>query len=134
MWEFTSGHKPFRNRPHNSKLMCNIRGGLRPEITDDTPDVFSVFMERCWNSNPINRPNIKEIKEQIYKWCWEGENHDQFIRAEQLRKISVCEGNSYRNYHPEAIYKSRPLSSMISLSKLMLIGKFLIQFIKNIKN
>src|SRR6185436_9636042 len=40
MWEFSSGHKPFRNRPHNSKLMCNIRGGLRPEITDDTPDVF----------------------------------------------------------------------------------------------
>ncbi|RHZ49240.1 hypothetical protein Glove_527g20 [Diversispora epigaea] len=123
MWEFTSGHKPFRNRPHNSDLMCNIRSGLRPEITDDTPDIFSVFMKRCWDSNPINRPNIKEIKEQIYKWCWGQENRDQFIQAEQLRKISVINGNSYRNYNPEAIYKSRPLNSMISLFKLMLIGR-----------
>ncbi|RHZ64104.1 hypothetical protein Glove_326g81 [Diversispora epigaea] len=129
MWEFTSGHRPFFNRPHNSKLMCKIIGGLRPEITDDTPELFSDLMFRCWNSNPLNRPNIKEIKEQIYKWCWGKENQDQFIQAEQLRKISVqlkfleeWEGNNYSSYHSEAIYTSRPLNSTISLSNLMLIG------------
>ncbi|RHZ64245.1 hypothetical protein Glove_326g60 [Diversispora epigaea] len=127
MWEFTSGHRPFFNRPHNSKLLCNIRGGLRPEITDDTPEVFSNLMLKCWNSNPVNRPNIKEIKEQFYKWCWEKESQDRFIQAEKIRKdfvkkksLEKSEGiyNTY-NYHPEAIYKSRPLFSMLIVNGIL---------------
>ncbi|RHZ80099.1 hypothetical protein Glove_139g323 [Diversispora epigaea] len=130
MWEFTSGHKPFGYTSHNSKLMYNIRGGLRPEITRDTPEVFSNLMKKCWDSNPVKRPNITEIKGQIYKWCWGEENRDQFIQAENLRKISVelklleeWEGNNYSNYHPEAIYRSRPLNSIIEQFKLMSIGR-----------
>ncbi|RHZ64222.1 hypothetical protein Glove_326g58 [Diversispora epigaea] len=123
MWEFTSGHRPFFNKPHNSRLICNIGGGLRPEITDDTPEVFSNLMLKCWNSNPVNRPNIKEIKEQFSKWCWEKESQDRFIQAEKIRKdcikkklLEESEGiyNTY-NYHPEAIYKSRPLNSLFSM-------------------
>ncbi|RHZ64103.1 hypothetical protein Glove_326g80 [Diversispora epigaea] len=123
MWEFTSGHRPFFNRPHNSKLMHNIRDRLRPEIIDDTPEVFINLMKKCWDSNALNRTIIIEIREQFDKWCWGKENEDQFIQAEQVRKISVelkfleeCEGNNYSNYHPEAIYRSRPLNSVISLS------------------
>ncbi|CAG8821401.1 12253_t:CDS:2, partial [Dentiscutata erythropus] len=43
---------------------------------------------------------------------------------ENLRKklLGGWEGNNYRNYHPEAIYRSRPLNSIIEQFKLMLIG------------
>ncbi|RHZ89595.1 hypothetical protein Glove_13g29 [Diversispora epigaea] len=127
MWEFTSGHKPFSNRPHNSKLICNISGGLRPKITVDTPEVFRVFMKRCWDSNPFNRPNMTEIREQFYKWCWGRENKEQFIRAENLRNISVelklLGEREEDSYHPEAIYRSRPLNSIIGQFELMLIGR-----------
>ena len=131
MWEFTSGHKPFSNRPHNSKLMYDIKGGLRPEITEDTPEVFNNLMKRCLDSNPLNRPNITEIAKQFYKWCWGKENEYQFIQAEDLRKISVelkllgeWGENDYRDYHPEAIYRSRPLNFIIGQFELMVIGKF----------
>ncbi|RHZ64174.1 hypothetical protein Glove_326g67 [Diversispora epigaea] len=78
--------------------MYEIIGGLRPEVTDDTPVLFNCLMERCWDSNPLNRPNIKEMKEQIYKWCWGKENGDQFIQAENLRKLqSISEVKDYKS-------------------------------------
>ncbi|RHZ77694.1 hypothetical protein Glove_174g10 [Diversispora epigaea] len=113
MWEFTSGHKPFSKIPHDHNLKYEIISGLRPEITDVTLEIFSNLIERCWDSNP---------KLKIYKWCWGKENEDQFIQAEQLRRISVelkflggREENNYGNYHPEAIYRSRRLNSIIEL-------------------
>ncbi|RHZ89654.1 hypothetical protein Glove_13g180 [Diversispora epigaea] len=87
-------------------------------------------MKRCWDSNPLNRPNITEIAKQFYKWCWGKENEEQFIQAEDLRKISVelkllgeSGGNDYRNYHPGAIYRSRPLNLIIEQFELMVIGR-----------
>ncbi|RHZ64164.1 hypothetical protein Glove_326g76 [Diversispora epigaea] len=134
-------HRPFFNKSHNQNLMYEIIGGLRPEVTDDTPALFNCLMERCWDSNPLNRPNIKEIKEQIYKWCWGKENEDQFIQAENLRKTSVqlkfleeWEGNNYSDYHSEAIYISRPLSPMIALSRWMIECNEPISEVKNYKS
>ncbi|RHZ64175.1 hypothetical protein Glove_326g64 [Diversispora epigaea] len=97
-------------------LMWEFTSGHRP------------FFNKSHNQNLI--PNIKEVKEQIYKLCWEKENEDQFIQAENLRKTSVqlkfleeWEGNNYSDYHLEAIYTCRPLNSMISLFELMLIER-----------
>ncbi|PKC06664.1 kinase-like protein [Rhizophagus irregularis] len=37
MWELTTGCKPFANVEHDHNLIFNIIDGVRPEITEDTP-------------------------------------------------------------------------------------------------
>src|SRR5437588_7183960 len=62
MWEFTTGKKPFHDRPHNHYLIMDILKGERPQITDDTPEFYAELMKRCWDHNPENRPTAKEIR------------------------------------------------------------------------
>ena len=41
MWEHTTGKKPFHDRPHDHPLITDILNGERPQITDDTPKLYS---------------------------------------------------------------------------------------------
>src|SRR5438105_14442922 len=61
MWEFTTGKKPFHDRPHDQYLILDILKGERPQITDDTPEFYSKLMKRCWDHDPKNRPTAWEI-------------------------------------------------------------------------
>ncbi|RHZ64177.1 hypothetical protein Glove_326g62 [Diversispora epigaea] len=116
---------------HSGNILTGVNGilgsiriadlGLCRNIDISTNNVYGMnlnnLMLRFWNSNSVNRPNIKEIKEQFYKWCWKKENQDQFIQTENFCKKEIFkewEGNNYSSYHSEASYTSRPLSSMIS--------------------
>src|SRR5947208_10105026 len=63
MWEFTTGKKPFHNRPHDEYLMLDILKGEIPQITDDTPEFYAELMKRCWDHNPENRPTAEEIRD-----------------------------------------------------------------------
>ena len=62
MWEFTTGKKPFHDRPHDSYLILDILKGERPQITDDTPEFYAELMKKCWDHDPENRPIAAEIK------------------------------------------------------------------------
>ena len=62
MWELTTGCKPFANVEHDTDLIYEIIDGKRPEITSDTPNCFTNLMKRCWDSDPLRRPSIAEIK------------------------------------------------------------------------
>ena len=68
MWEFTTGKKPFHDRPHDEYLMLDILKGERPQITDDTPEFYTELMKKCWDHNPENRPTAEEIFDYIYKY------------------------------------------------------------------
>ena len=61
MWEFTTGKKPFHDRSHNHLLIMNILNGLRPQITDDTPEFYAELMNRCWDHDPENRPTAQIV-------------------------------------------------------------------------
>ena len=63
MWEHTTGKKPFHDRPYDHYLMLDILNGIRPQITDDTPEFYSELMKKCWDHNPENRPTANEIHE-----------------------------------------------------------------------
>ncbi|RGB35798.1 kinase-like domain-containing protein [Rhizophagus diaphanus] len=74
-----------------SSLIFNIIDGVRPEITEDTPECYANLMKSCWDPVPNKRPSINVIE-----------------NSEKLGpKFS-------EKSHPEAIYTSRPLSSCIS--------------------
>ena len=61
MWEHTTGKKPFHYRAYDHILILDILKGERPQITDDTPELYAELMKRCWDHNPENRPTAKEI-------------------------------------------------------------------------
>src|SRR5207248_7637670 len=61
MWEFTTGKKPFHDRPYDEYLVLDILKGERPQITDDTPEFYAELMKKCWDHDPKNRPTAREI-------------------------------------------------------------------------
>src|SRR6266542_4933409 len=68
MWEFTSGVQPFNGRAHNFQLSLSICKGERPEIIENTPQCYIDLMKKCWDEDPLKRPNALEIKEIIINW------------------------------------------------------------------
>ena len=66
--EFTSGISPFNDRAHDLQLSLSIYKGERPEIMINTPKCYVDLMEKCWDSNPSNRPNITELEYKISEW------------------------------------------------------------------
>src|SRR5205823_11370960 len=61
MWEISSAEKPFHEFIHDKQLALRIFTGLRPKITDDTPQFYRDLMGKCWHSDPMQRPSAKEI-------------------------------------------------------------------------
>jgi serine/threonine protein kinase len=113
MWELTTGCKPFANAEHDHSLIFNIIDGVRPEITEDTPECYANLMKSCWDSDPRKRPSISDIKKTCNTW-----NGSVFDQAELKRKKLIDSkklGLEFsRNSHPKAIYTSRLLNSYIS--------------------
>ncbi|PKC00140.1 kinase-like protein, partial [Rhizophagus irregularis] len=117
MWELTTGCKPFANVEHDHFLIFNIIDGVRPEITEDTPECYANLMKSCWDSDPKKRPSIGDIESICYNWLYQYTNN-QFYQAELKRKILIDSkklGSKFSEKpHPKAIYTSRSLNSYIS--------------------
>ena len=62
MWEITSHEKPFHDVAHDKVLALRILKGFRPEITEDTPPFYKHLMQKCWHSDPRQRPTAQEIQ------------------------------------------------------------------------
>src|SRR4051794_10839899 len=84
MWEHTTGKKPFHDRPHNHLLISDILNGIRPQVTDDTPEFYAELMKKCWDHSPENRPTAREICNCLRKY-WGS------ITEENLKIISSAE-------------------------------------------
>ena len=57
MWEISSSEKPFLETVHDKQLALRIFRGLRPAITDDTPQFYRNLMQKCWRSDPKKYTN-----------------------------------------------------------------------------
>lgn len=120
MWEIASGQKPFYDRPHNAELAREICNGLRPSIIMETPQCYVELMEKCWNADPKERPDIRELEKSLMSWGWHmgmSQKHsvsDQFISAEKERlRLLEHLGSQlepFKKPHPESFYKSRLLN------------------------
>src|SRR3954466_8655282 len=87
MWEFTTGKKPFHDRPHNSSLISDILNGIRPQVTDDTPEFYAGLMKKCWDHSPENRPTAQEIEDCLLKYS----NWIDGVMEENKEIISLAE-------------------------------------------
>ena len=85
MWEHTTGKKPFHDRPHNHLLISDILNGIRPQVTDDTPEFYAELMKKCWDHSPENRPTAEEIYDCL-------DEYDRNIITEENKKIISLPG------------------------------------------
>ncbi|POG80239.1 kinase-like domain-containing protein [Rhizophagus irregularis DAOM 181602=DAOM 197198] len=117
MWMLSAGVRPYCDRPHNKQLIHEICLGLRPNIVDGTPPVFSSLMLQCLDANPSNRPTASQLDECFGNWviaiCDDPNPSDlsnQFDAAEET-KFSNLENSNFNTFasHEEAFYFSRPL-------------------------
>ena len=109
MWEISSGEKPFHEIVHDKQLALRIFRGLRPTITDDTPQFYRDLMQQCWHSDPTQRPTAKEITELTGKWYANRTQDikDQIEKAEEIRERIASTKKEIKLQHPGAIYTSR---------------------------
>ncbi|KAG0226606.1 hypothetical protein BGW41_004127 [Actinomortierella wolfii] len=66
-WELTSGRSAFSRRPQDVELAISILNGLREMPNAGTPPAFQRLYERCWSPNPAERPEVKEILNELEK-------------------------------------------------------------------
>ena len=132
MWEFISGVPPFDNRAHDLQLSISICKGERPEIINDTPQCYVDLMKRCWNEDPLKRPNASEIEEIIGSWIsnitekineeskniiMEFYKADKILETKQSNISNIFEINN--KSHSQAYHTSRLLDFTKKLNEIL---------------
>ncbi len=130
MWEFTTGVKPFHDRPHNHCLILDILRGERPQITDDTPEFYAELMKKCWDHNPENRPTAEEINTCLGEYYSFFDNitrgKKEIIELAEAKWQKIIRSGKFlsdtknHKYHPESHYTSCLLNESIQQAKSLL--------------
>ncbi|GBB88149.1 hypothetical protein RclHR1_14690004 [Rhizophagus clarus] len=124
MYIIATGRLPFADCAHDIILALCICKGIRPKINEfEAPKCYIDLMEKCWDSNPDNRPNAIEIIELINFFSYSlrqkfrkkeqkcHEIEEQFKITQQTRITNLLSiKNNTSNTHKQAIYKSRLLN------------------------
>jgi serine/threonine protein kinase len=132
MWEFTSGVPPFDDREHGLQLALNICRGERPKIIENTPQCYIELMEKCWETDPLKRPNASEIKEIIETWYKtvidyrELKNKEitmEFWQAEERQNNNIFKSINEKSDikpHQQAYHTSRLLDFTTKLNEILI--------------
>jgi len=67
MWEISSGQPPFINYEHENEIVMNIINGIRPKIVPGTPLEYKNLMKQCWDADPLKRPDINMLLDEVEK-------------------------------------------------------------------
>jgi serine/threonine protein kinase len=122
MYFVATERQPFDHCAHDHFLVLDVCRGIRPEIIEpEAPKCFIDLMKKCWDSNPINRPNANEIEELIisfYKsYCPtnnikrdDDEIEEQFKEAEKYRSTTYNKTIKPPIINVEAVFTSRLLN------------------------
>jgi serine/threonine protein kinase len=142
MWEFTSGIPPFKHKAHDCHFVLNICNGERPEIIENTPKCYIDLMEKCWDSEPSNRPTIIILENILSEWIRcineyykvnSDENYifqvskiDNQLKDDMLEFVKANKAlvqkqvnTSIIQSHSQAYYKSRKVTEILNESKCL---------------
>src|SRR6266542_1282016 len=131
MWEFTSGIPPFDDNAHDFHLALNICKGKRPEIVENTPQCYMDLMKKCWDKDPLKRPDASEIADTVNNWISiiidenineksrniiiEFYKADKFLEQKQTDTSNVINNKS----HSQAYHTSRLLDFTKKLNEIL---------------
>lgn len=123
MWEIGSGERPFHDTDHDHILALQICQGHRPEITEDTPQVYRDLMEKCWHADPTKRPTATEIVNLTKNWRHDvtPEMKELMKKADVIRKQDVRIKKEIPSPHTGAIYTSRILTDITNGKQALII-------------
>ena len=123
MWEFTSGIPPFNDRAHDLQLALSICKNERPKIIENTPQCYIDLMEKCWNKDPLKRPNALDIKNIFKNWYKNTSNENIFnedISKEVVDNIlEFYKTDKTLKEQPNILYTSQSHSQAYHTSRLL---------------
>ncbi|KAK3813318.1 MAG: kinase-like domain-containing protein [Benniella sp.] len=67
LWELTTGHSAFSKVPQDVHLAIAIMNGKRELPVEGTPTEYRELYEKCWQSDPSQRPAMDEILATLAK-------------------------------------------------------------------
>ncbi|RHZ65772.1 hypothetical protein Glove_311g33 [Diversispora epigaea] len=131
MYEMATGKQPFHDRAHDTYLIIDICNGLRPKIpnimSDWIPKLYSDLMEKCWSSNPSERPTSQELSNVFYNLF--SKLRDNKIINDILQQFTIADENQEKAIkyqkqesslsssisHPQSCYISRSIHTLHGL-------------------
>ncbi|CAG8640582.1 3338_t:CDS:2, partial [Funneliformis mosseae] len=123
MWEISSGVPPFKylNSRSDHEILCiKIPNGYRETTIEGTPEEYKELYEKCWNSIPEKRPNIKKVLEEFKKMGYGIDDKDNIPYEDS---ISIKTETSIKNNSTEEIKTNELNSLLVSYSDLNLLSQ-----------
>ncbi|KAF9972425.1 hypothetical protein BGZ73_004446, partial [Actinomortierella ambigua] len=51
----------LKEQPNNEMVIRHVEAGRREELPENTPDDYRKWIERCWDHDPLMRPEASEM-------------------------------------------------------------------------
>ncbi|GBC45284.2 kinase-like domain-containing protein [Rhizophagus irregularis DAOM 181602=DAOM 197198] len=125
LFDFASpGYEPNYDEKHQWKI-GDLGLSQHANNTSSNNEIYGVIpyiapeiFNGCWDPDPKKRPSIKKVRNTFGSWYFRKKHNEVFDQAESKRKklINLRQlGPEFSEKpHPDAIFTSRPLSSIIS--------------------
>ncbi|XP_022749580.1 uncharacterized protein LOC111299005 isoform X2 [Durio zibethinus] len=65
MWELLTGEEPYADLHYGAIIGGIVSNTLRPPVPESCDPEWRSLMERCWSSEPSERPNFTEIVNEL---------------------------------------------------------------------
>ncbi|XP_038876910.1 uncharacterized protein LOC120069261 isoform X1 [Benincasa hispida] len=65
LWELLTGEEPYANLHYGVIIGGIVSNTLRPEVPESCDPEWRSLMERCWSSEPSERPSFTEIAHEL---------------------------------------------------------------------
>ncbi|KAJ3699103.1 hypothetical protein LUZ61_002808 [Rhynchospora tenuis] len=69
MWEILTGEEPYADMKGASIIGGIVNGTLRPQIPSWCDPEWKALMQRCWSTDPKERPSFTEISQKLRQIC-----------------------------------------------------------------
>ncbi|TYK03642.1 PB1 domain-containing protein/Pkinase_Tyr domain-containing protein [Cucumis melo var. makuwa] len=65
LWELLTGEEPYANLHYGVIIGGIVSNTLRPEVPESCDPEWRSLMERCWSSEPLERPSFTDIASEL---------------------------------------------------------------------
>jgi serine/threonine protein kinase len=121
MYLVATGEPPFRDRPFDQDLVCDILSGLRPTMPDSAPDEYKKLAEKCCDVDPNKRPETAwTIYGEMTEWLKPDANsiwNTDTVYYNDMKPLSRAE--------KENKYSSKLLPKVDSVAGMKVIGLYI---------